>query len=139
MMQKTKLGIPAGLMGALLFAAGYFSGYLLLFLMAGYVLLCEEDAWLRRTSVKAVLLTVVFSVISLVLGLVPDLIGIVDDLFNVFGSYFSIPFITNVLNLLRSVISLIETLVFAVLGVMALTQSKVKLPMIDDFLEKNVQ
>lgn len=138
MMQKTKLGIPVGLMGALLFAAGYFSGYLLLFVMAGYVLLCEEDAWLRRTSVKAVLLTVVFSVISLVLGLVPDLIGILDDLLNVFGSYFSIPFITNVLNLLRSVIGLVETLVFAALGLMALGQSKMKIPVVDDYLEKNV-
>lgn len=138
-MQKTKLGIPVGLAGALLFAAAYFSGYLVLFLMAGYILLCEEDTWLRRTSVKAVLVTVVFSVISLVLGLIPDLMGIVDDLFNVFGGYFSIPFITNVLNLLCSVIGLIETLVFAALGIMALTQSKVKIPVIDDFLEKNVQ
>lgn len=138
-MEKTKLGLPAGLFGALIFAAAYFGGYTVLFLVAGYVLLCEEDLWLRRTAVKAVLVTVVFSVINLVLGLVPDLVGIVDDLFNVFGSYFSIPFISKVIILLQSVISLVRMLVFVLLGVMALSQNKMKLPVVDDFLEKNVQ
>ena len=137
-MEKTKLGLPTGLFGALIFAVAYFSGYLALLLVAGYVLLCEKDAWLRRTAVKAVLVTVLFSVIGLVLGLIPDLIGIVDDLFNVFGSYFSIPFISNVLNLLRSVIGLVETVVFVALGVLCLSKKQIKIPVIDDLLEKNV-
>jgi uncharacterized membrane protein len=137
-MEKSKLGLPVGLFGALIFAMAYFGGYMVLFLLVGYVLIREEDAWLRRTAVKAVLVSVAFSVINLLLGLVPDMIGIVDDLFNVFGSYFSIPFISNVLNLLGSIISFVKMLVFVALGVLCLSKKQVKIPVIDDFLEKNV-
>ena len=53
-MNKTKLGITTGLLAALAYFTGCFSGYLLLFLVAGYVLLKEEDEWLRKNVVKAV-------------------------------------------------------------------------------------
>ena len=137
-MEKSKLGLPVGLFGALIFAMAYFGGYTVLFLLVGYVLIREEDAWLRRTAVKAVLVSVAFSVINLLLGLVPDMIGIVDDLFNVFGSYFSIHFISNVMNLLGSILSFVKMLVFVNLGVLCLSKKQVKIPVIDDFLEKNV-
>ena len=66
-MEKSKLGLPVGLFGALIFAMAYFGGYTVLFLLVGYVLIREEDAWLRRTAVKAVLVSVAFSVINLLL------------------------------------------------------------------------
>lgn len=47
-MSKTKLGISTTLLAALAYFAGGFSGYLLLFLVAGYVLLKEEDEWLKK-------------------------------------------------------------------------------------------
>src|SRR5574344_1340231 len=49
-MEKTKLGIPVGLLGAAMLFACYFGGYLVSFVLAGYILLFEENAWLKRTA-----------------------------------------------------------------------------------------
>ena len=51
-MQKTRLGISVGLLGAAIYFMGLFSGYLLAVLLAGYVLLFEENSWLRKNAVK---------------------------------------------------------------------------------------
>ena len=61
-MQKTKLGITVGALGAITFFAGFFGGYLAAIVLAGYALLFEENAWLKRSVVKAVVLMVFFSV-----------------------------------------------------------------------------
>lgn len=52
-MQKTKLGITVGALGAITFFAGFFGGYLAAIVLAGYALLFEENAWLKRSVVKA--------------------------------------------------------------------------------------
>ena len=59
-MQKTKLGISVGLLGAIFFFAGFFGGYLVTILMAGYILLVEDNAWLERVTVKGVVLMLFF-------------------------------------------------------------------------------
>ena len=50
-MQKTRLGISVGMLGAAIYLTGLFSGYVVAVLMAGYVLLFEENSWLRRSAV----------------------------------------------------------------------------------------
>lgn len=45
-MQKTRLGISVGMLGAAIYLTGLFSGYLVVVLMVGYVLLFEENSWL---------------------------------------------------------------------------------------------
>lgn len=59
-MQKTKLGISAGLLGAVLYFMGIFSGYLLVVLLAAYVLVYEENGWLKQSAVRAVAILLVF-------------------------------------------------------------------------------
>ena len=58
-MQKTKLGISVGLLGAAIYFTSLFSGYLVPVILTGYVLLFEENDWLRKNAVKAVALSVV--------------------------------------------------------------------------------
>ena len=41
-MQKTRLGITVGALGAITFFAGFFGGYLAAIVLAGYALLFEE-------------------------------------------------------------------------------------------------
>ncbi len=52
--QKTKLGISVGLLGAAIYFMGLFSGYMVAVLLAGYVLLFEENEWLKKSAVKAI-------------------------------------------------------------------------------------
>ena len=60
-MQKTRLGISAALLGAVVCFSGLFSGYLLVFLLTAYILLMEENVWLKKTAVKTVAVLMVFS------------------------------------------------------------------------------
>ena len=74
-MQKTRLGISVGMLGAAIYLTGLFSGYVVAVLMAGYVLLFEENSWLRRSAVKAVSLMVFFSFITVLINLIPNAIS----------------------------------------------------------------
>ena len=135
-MQKTKLGISVGVFGALLYAFGYFGGYLLTTLLVGYVLFREENLWLRRTAVKVVTLMLAFSVLNIVIGLIPELISIVDDLLSIFSVNFPTYIINNIANILWTILSLAEKVLFVILGVKALSQKTVLLPVIDDIVNK---
>lgn len=135
-MQKTKLGISVGLIGAIIYFAGLFSGILAMVVIAGYVLLAEENEWLKKSAVKAITLSVTFSVLITVLGLIPDVIGIVDSFLNIFNINFYIPMINSIISLLKSIVNFVETLVFLGLGLKALNQGTIEIPVVDDLIKK---
>lgn len=135
-MQKSKLGISMALIGAALYFIGLFSGYVAIVLLAGYVLLMEENVWLKKTAVKSVALLIFFSLISSVVGLVPSLINFFDDIINIFGGSFSIWFLTNIISVLRSGINLVQTVLFLLLGLKALNQGTIPVPVVDKMVEK---
>ena len=138
-MQKTKLGISVGLLGALLYFSGFFGGYVITIIMSGYVLLAEENMWLRKASVKAVALMVVFSILPSLLSLIPGAIEIINEICALFESYFTVPYISNIINLLQNVIYFVEKLVFLGLGLKALTQGTIQIPVVDDMVNKHMQ
>ena len=138
-MQKTKLGISVGLLGALLYFSGLFGGYVITIIMAGYVLLAEENMWLRKASVKAVALMVVFSILPSLLSLIPGATEIINEIGAFFESYFTVPYISNIINLLQNVIYFVEKLVFLGLGLKALTQGTIQIPVVDDMVNKHMQ
>lgn len=89
-MQKTRLGISAGLLGAAIYFVGLFSGYLVAVVLTGYVLLFEENSWLRKSAVKAVSVMALFSLLITVLNLVPNAISFINDFTSIFGGSFYI-------------------------------------------------
>ena len=89
-MQKTKLGISVGLLGAVLYFMGIFSGYLLVVLLAAYVLVYEENGWLKQSAVRAVAILLVFSFGSTAVKLIPDAIDFIDNIAMIFGGHFHI-------------------------------------------------
>lgn len=135
-MQKTKLGVTVALLGAALYFSGLFSGYIITIVLAGYVLLMEENLWLKKAAVKTVALMMVFSIISAVLGLVPGMVNFIDDVFNIFNGSFSIRFVTNIITMLRSGLNLIETVLFLLLGLKALNQGTIPVPGVDKLVDK---
>lgn len=138
-MQKTKLGISVGLMGAIAYFAGLFSGYLVAVLIFGYIMLVEDNPWLRKTAVKSIVLLVTFSALSAVIGLIPDIISFINTIFNVFGSYFSLSVVTNILAVITSALSILKTVVFIVLGLKALNQGTLTIPVVDNLTNKNME
>ena len=135
-MQKTRLGISVGMLGAAIYLTGLFSGYVVAVLMAGYVLLFEENSWLRRCAVKAVSLMVFFSFITVLINLIPNAISSINYIASMFGSSFYAVFITNLVSAVTSIIDIIEKLLFIGLGVKALNQGTITVPVVDKLVSK---
>lgn len=136
---KSKLGISVGMLGALMYFMGLFSGYTVLLLMVGYVLLIEDNAWLRRTAVKSLIICVCFSLIYNVIGLIPNLIGVIDDLFSIFNGSFSIVVVSRIVYFIQSVISFAETILLLILGYKALSQKTLVIKPIDKIITDHMK
>lgn len=136
-MQKTRLGISVGLLGAATYFAGLFSGLLAALLLAGYVLMFEENEWLRRSVVKAITLMILFSICTTVVNLIPNGINLINNLAAAFGGVFSINFLSRLTAALVSVIDICEKILFIALGLKALNQSTIVIPVVDQLLNKH--
>ena len=135
-MQKTKIGVSVGLLGAVIYFMGLFSGYLTVVLLIGYVLLFEENEWLRKSAVKAVALMVVFSLAATVMNLIPNVIGVLDNLVSIFGGSFHIGFLSSLVYAVTEALDIREKLLFMGLGVRALTQGTIDVPAVDGLINK---
>ncbi len=137
-MEKTKLGISVGLFGALLYAIGLWGGYFLTIAAVAYVLIREESAWLKQTAVKALALTFLFPLISVAIGVIPDLVGLVQSVMNLFDEFFSMEIILEIETILRSILNIVEYVIFVLLGIFALGKKTIRLPLVDAAVEKHV-
>ncbi len=140
---KTKLGISAGLMGALICLIALFSGYLGLILLVGYVLLVENNEWLRKLAVKVFAILVAFSLVSALVGFLPDLLGLINDLTafaeeSIYGSEF-VAFLTNLVSLINTVLAIAKKVILLVLAALALGQKTLNLGPIDAFINKHMK
>lgn len=135
-MQKTKLGISVGMLGAAIYLTGLFSGYIVAVLMAGYILLFEENGWLKRSAIKAVSLMVFFSFVVMLINLIPNAMSCISYIAAIFGANFYVGFISNLINAITSVIDMIEKVLFIGLGVKALHQGTITVPVVDKLISK---
>lgn len=135
-MQKTKLGISVGLLGAAVFFAGMFSGYVVAVLLAGYILLFEENIWLKKTGVKAVALMFLFGIAAALINLLPDLVDLVNRICYIFDGSFQIEILDKIVSFLLQGLNIAETVLFLLLGFKALTQGTLPLPIVDPLINK---
>ena len=138
-MQKTRLGISVGLLGAAIYFMGLFSGCLVAVVLAGYVLLFEENSWLRKSAVKAVSVMAVFSLLITVLNLVPNAISFVDDFVSIFGGNFHVAVLSNLISAAVAALNIIEKLLMIGLGVKALDQGTIAVPVVDNLINKYME
>ncbi len=131
---KTKLGISVPLMGALLYLGGMVGGFVVLFLLAGYVLLRESDPWLRRSAVKAVLICVLFSALQAVINWIPSLLYMLD-LLDVSISYT----LQNFFSVVKMAVSLVESIVLFLLAIFALKQKSFTVPVVDGMINDHFE
>lgn len=135
-MQKTRLGITVGALGAITYFTGFFSGYLVAIILAGYVLLFEENAWLKRSVVKAIVLMTFFSIVRAIMNLVPDAIEIISNIVLIFNGNFALIKVNQIISALVNIISIIEKILFLGLGFKALSQGTIVIPFIDSKVSK---
>lgn len=134
---KTRLGISVGLMGAMVYFMGLFSGYLLLVLLVSYVLLFEENEWLKYTAIKAVTVCVMFSVVITCIDMVPTAIGVLTNFLSIFKISFSLSAVTNLVSMLDKILGITEKVILLVLGVKALHQGTISICFVDDLINRH--
>lgn len=135
---KTKLGISVGLMGAAIYFMGIFGGYLSLILLVGYVLLFEQNEWLRKNAVKAFVLAIVFSILNALVGLIPNIADTITKFMAMFGKYVSKSFISNFTSILYNIIGILDITIFLVLGIKSLKQGSIKMEKVDKLVEQHM-
>ncbi len=138
---KAKLGITTGALAAIAFFASFIGGIVPLAIVAGYILIAEEDVWLRKMAVKAVTFTVIMSLISFVISLIPTFFGLFNDVIDIFPNtiYFYPSFISSIISIAQTVISLVKSVALIVLGIQAFGNSTLPIPGVDSIVDKIVK
>lgn len=134
-MQKTKLGMSIGLLSAVVYFTALFGGYIPLFMIAGYILLFEQNDWLKRVCFKAVMVLIVFSAISAIIGLVPQFMSGLSSFVMLFDGDLSYIAVSRIISILDNIISIVKVLTFMMLGMKAYKIQDVKIGKIDKMIE----
>ena len=134
---KSKLGISVGLFGAGIYLGNLVGGILVSILLLGYVLLFEENEWLKVSVIKATVLSMLFTFLTMVVELIPRTIGTIDNLMRIFDGDFTVQLLSRVTLFLNYGIGLLEMVVFLLLAVKALNQRTMNIPVVDGMIKKH--
>lgn len=135
-MQKTRLGITAGAVGAAAYLAGFFGGYIVVILITGYVLLFEENAWLRRCVVKAVVLMLFFTFLTSTINLLPDILEVISDFVAIWGGSFKYSTLNSIISCINTTLSVIEKALILGLGIKSTRQETIIIPLLDSLVSR---
>ena len=135
-MEKTKLGVSVGLVGAFVCALAGFGGYVAAAIAVGYVLLFEQNEWLKKTAVKAAATLVVYGFLIVAIGLIPDIITWVLSIFDVLGAEIHLDFITGIFRVITRCIEIFRDLLFVGLTYKAINQGTINVPIVDGLVNK---
>lgn len=136
-MQKTKLGISANLLAAIICLSPLVGGYVVLFGLALYVLLAEKNEWLKKTTVKVLVVVFVFGALNAALDLIPNVISVIDSVFSIFRGSFRIDFVTNLIYAVENILSFFRKILLLAMCVMALSQKAPEFGPVDDLVKKH--
>lgn len=138
-MEKTKLGISVCLLAFLLYLSGLVSS-LVLFLIAGYILLQEQDPWLRKAAVKAAVIMAAFALAFGAVDILDELLGAGSSLFSslrIFRAVFEVPKMLT--TFLESLLMIVRTVVLIAMGALALKKKDVSAGPLDKLINKHMQ
>lgn len=140
-MEKTKFGIPAPVLAAIVWLLGYYGGYTVALLAIGYVLLVEESEFLKRMAVKVLVFLLAFSLLNTAIDLIPSLLSLVQSLIYVFDSSayseaFFGSWIHRSAQFGTSILSILKMVVFLLMGMYSLFGKELKIPGLENILDK---
>ena len=134
-MEKTKLGISVGMLGAAVYFSAALFGYLALLVVGGYILFVEKKEWLKKCVIKAVVLMLLYSLITTVIGLIPQLISLSGGEETLFGSYYLyLAGAYQIVSVVLVVLNFVRIGFFIALGIKALSEKTINIPLIDNFI-----
>lgn len=132
---KTRLGVSTGILAAATFFLGLFGGYTVSALLVGYILLFEQDSWLKKTAVKSIAIMLIFSAAYYIADLIPGLLDMVSNLFSVFKSHFYPNEVHSFFSFVKSGITLLKEIIMIMLGFLALKQKTINMKSVDNLMD----
>lgn len=136
-MQKTKLGISIGLTGAAMYFLGAIS-IIPAFLLAAYVLLMEDNDWLKKSAVKMMAIVIVFGALSVGVDLVQDVFGVLRGIVGIFADYANVRVPLNLDTIAEYIIAFCKSLLLILMGFKALTMGTMKVGFLDKIISKHM-
>uniref|UniRef100_UPI004056BE91 hypothetical protein n=1 Tax=Agathobacter sp. TaxID=2021311 RepID=UPI004056BE91 len=134
-MEKTKLGISVGMLAAIVYFSTAVFGYLALLVVGGYILFVEKTEWLKKCVVKAVILMLLYSLITTIIGIIPQFLSFGSGEADLFSSYYL--YLTGtyqIVGVVLVVLNLIRIGLFLALGVKVLSEKTITIPIVDRFI-----
>ncbi|NLD46726.1 MAG: hypothetical protein GX660_05935 [Clostridiaceae bacterium] len=136
-MEKTKLGISVGLLGSALYFTGLLN-YFALIILAGYVLIFEENEWLKKSAVKVVTIIIAFTIVSTLFSISNNILDILNVPLSWIRFSFRLSWPLKIDTIALKVLSILQSGILIILGFKALTQGTIKLGPIDKIIDKNI-
>ncbi len=81
---------------------------------------------------------VFFAMLSAVVNLIPDTISFINYVAGIFGGYVNVGILSFIASVIESAVSIIEKILFIVLGIKALNQGTVAVPVVDKLIGKYI-
>ena len=142
-MEKSKLGLSVGLFGAILYFIGAMGhSILILVLAAGYIMLFEQSEWLKKTVIKALILSIFFGILFILVNAIMMVVFLISNtVFNM--RILRNEFQFNILNIISTlshtlpqIIRAVEVIIFAAFGFAAYKQKDIKISFIDRIINR---
>ena len=133
--QKSKLGISVALLASGMFFLGIVN-YLALIAVAIYIFIREDNVWLKKTAVFAVVLVVFFAAVNFVLSTLSGLVS----MFNLNIDFVVNPVVvlTRLFSILTRIVNIAEFVFLVVFGFMALGGKSIKIGFINKLCDKHM-
>ena len=136
-MEKTKFGLSVGLFAAAICLMGFISTIPFI-LMIGYTFIAESNDWLKKTAVKALFIFIGFAIVSAFIGFITDGTSMLTNFLGLFNQSVNLSQINRFAAILRTGLSVIQTLAFMLLGVIALKKGNITFGLGDSILNKHM-
>lgn len=144
-MYKTKLGMSNCMAAGLIFLLALVTSFQtasIIFawpfvLLVAFVLVKENDLWLKASAVKAVLVLLFFLLIPICFSFVDDIISFINFFLGL-AKTAPINDGFGIMNFLMNIFSIIEKVVLLVLALVAFKGKTIKLPVIDNLIRKHL-
>ena len=135
-MNRSKLGRPASITAALMYLIGFFGGYVPALLAAGFILLCEDENFIRRAAVKTLTILVLVSLASVLTNLIPNMVGIFQSMLAIFRVHFGTSLLDNFTATLSQTLTLIKTALLILMAILALFGKSIDLQPLSNWADK---
>lgn len=135
-MPRTKLGVTAPLLAAACYFITFFGDYIPALVLAGYVLLFEQDLFLKRSAVKALTFKISVTLLLTLIGFLPDLLNWINGWVLLGDSSIDLYKFNQVINCITSTIRIIRDVFFVIMGINAFKGKEIKIPFVDPLLAK---